>query len=405
MIVDVGGRRLPACRCRRRPRSASVTPGSEVDASFVHTHVREDAIVLYGFAHDDERRCFEVLLGAHGVGPALALSILSSLSPAALSTAVLEDDVDTLCSVPGVGRKTAARLLIELKSRLDLPDLSLDHGAAAPLGGVGPARTTGRGPGGADRARLRHPTRSAVRSTGYDDDVGGGRDAPASRCASWLAGDAVEPESSPGGPGRVPPTWTPTQCDRVARAGGVPDEPSRSSRRSGSGPGPSTSSSARPSWSSTSRIVLAGGAPASPAGRPPPLRRAARAGQDVAGRHRGRRDGRRAPDHRRARCWPGPATSPRCSPTCRTGDVLFIDEIHRLHRSVEEILYPAMEDVQARHPDRQGPDGALASGSTCRVSPWSAPRPAPASCRARCGTGSASSAASTSTTSTSCRRS
>ncbi|HMD46517.1 MAG TPA: Holliday junction branch migration protein RuvA [Acidimicrobiales bacterium] len=90
----------------------------------VHTHVREDAIVLYGFAHDDERRCFEALLGAHGVGPALALAILSALSPAALSTAVLEDDVDVLCSVPGVGKKTAARLMIDLKSRLELPDLS-----------------------------------------------------------------------------------------------------------------------------------------------------------------------------------------------------------------------------------------------------------------------------------------
>ena len=94
---------------------------------FIHTHVREDAIVLYGFLHDDERRCFEVLLGSHGVGPALALAIMAVLSPASLSTAVLEDDLDTLCTVPGVGRKTAARLLIELKSRLDLPDLSLDR--------------------------------------------------------------------------------------------------------------------------------------------------------------------------------------------------------------------------------------------------------------------------------------
>ncbi len=95
----------------------------------VHTHVREDAIVLYGFAHADERRCFEALLGAHGVGPSLALSVLSALSPATLSTAVLEDDAETLCAVPGIGRKTAARLLLDLKSRLDLPDLS-DAGAA-----------------------------------------------------------------------------------------------------------------------------------------------------------------------------------------------------------------------------------------------------------------------------------
>jgi len=106
----------------------------------VHTHVREDAIVLFGFAHADERRCFEALLGAHGVGPSLALAILSSMSPAALSTAVLEDDVDTLCRVPGVGKKTAARLLLELKARLDLPTLGAENpvgdGAAAPRGEV-----------------------------------------------------------------------------------------------------------------------------------------------------------------------------------------------------------------------------------------------------------------------------
>ncbi len=106
-------------------------PGSEVFLH-VHTHVREDAIVLYGFAHADERRCFEALLGAHGVGPSLALAILSSMSPASLSTAVLEDDVDTLCLVPGVGKKTAARLLLELKARLDLPTL----GEPGPVAGM-----------------------------------------------------------------------------------------------------------------------------------------------------------------------------------------------------------------------------------------------------------------------------
>ncbi len=108
-------------------------PGSEVFLH-VHTHVREDAIVLYGFAHADERRCFEALLGAHGVGPSLALAILSSLSPAALSTAVLEDDVDTLCLVPGVGKKTAARLLLELKARLDLPALGGGGTRTVPTG-------------------------------------------------------------------------------------------------------------------------------------------------------------------------------------------------------------------------------------------------------------------------------
>jgi holliday junction DNA helicase RuvA len=89
---------------------------------WVHHHVREDAQTLYGFASRDERDCFEALLGAHGVGPALALAIQSVHSPDGLRRALADDDVAALCLVPGVGRKTAARLLVELKSRLDLPD-------------------------------------------------------------------------------------------------------------------------------------------------------------------------------------------------------------------------------------------------------------------------------------------
>jgi Holliday junction DNA helicase RuvA len=91
----------------------------------VHTHVREDALVLYGFATRDERMCFDALLGAHGVGPSLALAILSALSPVALHRALLADDVDALTAVPGVGKKTAARLLVELKAKLDL-DVAFD---------------------------------------------------------------------------------------------------------------------------------------------------------------------------------------------------------------------------------------------------------------------------------------
>ena len=137
VIIDVSG---VGYRVTVTPATAAalMTAGSGAEATLcIHTHVREDAIVLYGFIHDDERRCFEVLLGSHGVGPALALAIMAVLSPATLSTAVLEDDIETLCTVPGVGRKTAARLLIELKSRLDLPDLSIDLPG---LGGVGPRR-------------------------------------------------------------------------------------------------------------------------------------------------------------------------------------------------------------------------------------------------------------------------
>ena len=142
--------------------AALAAAGTSSEATlYVHTHVREDAIVLYGFAHDDERRCFEVLLGSHGVGPALALAIMAMLSPAALSTAVLEDDVETLCTVPGVGRKTAARLLIELKSRLDLPDLSLEPVGAARPGTDGAARAT---------RTARAEARAALGELGYGPD-------------------------------------------------------------------------------------------------------------------------------------------------------------------------------------------------------------------------------------------
>ncbi|HWC37517.1 MAG TPA: Holliday junction branch migration protein RuvA [Acidimicrobiales bacterium] len=119
----------------------------------VHTHVRDDAIVLYGFASRDQRRCFEALVGAHGVGPALALAILSAHSPASLQRAVLADDIEALVLVPGVGRKTAARLLIELKARLDVPDL-----------GAEPTASGGNGAG------VRAEVRAALTGLGYGPD-------------------------------------------------------------------------------------------------------------------------------------------------------------------------------------------------------------------------------------------
>jgi len=89
----------------------------------VHTHVREDAIVLYGFASRAERLAFEALVGVHGVGPALALAILSTHGPVALQRIVVSEDAEALRIVPGIGAKTAVRLLLELRSKLDLIDL------------------------------------------------------------------------------------------------------------------------------------------------------------------------------------------------------------------------------------------------------------------------------------------
>ena len=117
---------------------------------FTHLHVREDAMVLYGFPTRDERDTFEVLIGATGVGPKLALAMLSVHSPGALRRAVLEDDLAALTLVPGIGKRTAQRLLVELKARLDVPELGDDA-----------ARATGTGP------NARREVREALAGLGY----------------------------------------------------------------------------------------------------------------------------------------------------------------------------------------------------------------------------------------------
>jgi len=124
----------------------------------VHHHRREDAETLYGFTSIEERRVFETLIGTHGVGPSLGLAILSVHSPLGLRHVLATDDVAALCLVPGVGRKTAARLLIELKSRLTLPE-----------SGVDPVPT----PGALGGPSVRSDVREALTALGYGaDEVG-----------------------------------------------------------------------------------------------------------------------------------------------------------------------------------------------------------------------------------------
>lgn len=93
--------------------------GSEIFVHVVH-HVREDSEQLFGFLTLDERMLFETLLSAHGVGPSLAMAILSVHPPVNLVQVVQNNDIDSLCLVPGVGKKTAQRLLLELSSKLDI---------------------------------------------------------------------------------------------------------------------------------------------------------------------------------------------------------------------------------------------------------------------------------------------
>ncbi len=151
LLVEVGG---VGYRLTVATATAAGAQVGEPAFLHVHTHVREDAMVLYGFPTREERSAFEALIAAHGVGPALALSILSVLSPAGLGQALAGGDVEALTAVPGVGRKTAARLLIELKSRFELAD---EH-----LVGV-----TG---GQDDPAAVRSEVRAALAGLGYGPD-------------------------------------------------------------------------------------------------------------------------------------------------------------------------------------------------------------------------------------------
>jgi Holliday junction DNA helicase RuvA len=88
----------------------------------VHTHVREDQIALYGFLTAREKQCFELLISTSGVGPALALKILSGMSIEELVPAIRRGDLAQLVRIPGVGRKTAERIVVELRDKLVVVD-------------------------------------------------------------------------------------------------------------------------------------------------------------------------------------------------------------------------------------------------------------------------------------------
>ena len=113
VVIDVGG---VGYRLLVTPSTMAdlVSRPSPVDVS-VHTLVREDAITLFGFADESERAVFEVLLGTHGVGPSLALAILGTLGASGVVTAVRDADGAAFETVTGVGKKTAARLVLELQ--------------------------------------------------------------------------------------------------------------------------------------------------------------------------------------------------------------------------------------------------------------------------------------------------
>jgi Holliday junction DNA helicase RuvA len=160
LVVDVGGVGY-LVSATSATATACGAVGAEVTLS-IYTHVREGEMTLYGFAAPDERAAFVELLAAHGVGPALGLAILAILPPAALAAVVLDEDIDALTKVPGVGRKTAARLLIELRGRFARSSAGDGLGSLPAVGTDGATLST--------EGTAHGEVAEALRSLGYGPD-------------------------------------------------------------------------------------------------------------------------------------------------------------------------------------------------------------------------------------------
>jgi Holliday junction DNA helicase RuvA len=171
VLIEVGG---VGYQVAVSPRAFAELEPSSNAFLYVHHHIREDAQTLYGFLVREERATFQELLATHGVGPALAMAILATHPPTALVDIVADADVAALTLVPGVGRKTAERLLIELKSRLSVPVLD--------AGGT----TTGGSAVGDVREAL------AGLGYGFDEIRETLRELPASNDAATLLRDALK---------------------------------------------------------------------------------------------------------------------------------------------------------------------------------------------------------------------
>jgi Holliday junction DNA helicase RuvA len=109
--------------------------GSEVRLR-IHTHVREDALALYGFLSQDEKNLFEKLISVSGIGPSLGIKVLSGMAAADLLGAIRKGEVERLVRIPGVGKKTAERMVLELRDKLPAPTGEDIRGGAPALTAV-----------------------------------------------------------------------------------------------------------------------------------------------------------------------------------------------------------------------------------------------------------------------------
>ena len=131
-VVDCGG---VGYACRTTNNTLARLRKGENVTLYTHLNVREDAMELYGFASENELSCFQLLISVSGVGPKAALSILSSTSPEGLATSIITGDEKALTVAPGIGKKIAQRIILELKDKLAKGQLSTPGGES--YGGTG----------------------------------------------------------------------------------------------------------------------------------------------------------------------------------------------------------------------------------------------------------------------------
>jgi Holliday junction DNA helicase RuvA len=134
-VIDVGG---AGYACMTTMNTLSHLEQGKKARLFTYCNIKEDAFDIYGFFDLSEKRCFEHLLGVSGVGPKAALSILSSSTPESLALAVISDDENALTIAPGVGKKLAQRIILELKDKVSKESAALkSSGYTAPRGDAG----------------------------------------------------------------------------------------------------------------------------------------------------------------------------------------------------------------------------------------------------------------------------
>ena len=124
-VIDCSG---VGYACRTTNNTLARLRKGETATLYTHLNVREDAMELYGFASENELSCFQLLISVSGVGPKAALSILSSTSPEGLATSIITGDEKALTVAPGIGKKIAQRIILELKDKLAKGQLSTPGG-------------------------------------------------------------------------------------------------------------------------------------------------------------------------------------------------------------------------------------------------------------------------------------